>query len=739
MHFLDSLNSDYCTKNEHGVTPLLKKINEEGVKKGEPFKETLKKLSKALDKGREVGIQESIYRSLGLPLTKFSSVVKFINSHHPEHREGLLRSQAELENLSEGESVFHNSIHTYYEARPFNSEGDETDWDDMTLSYFAANYDIVYNPSQRKNVIKLRDKKGFIVKRGRECVIRYFLKHEHEQEYYRALCVLFLPFRQEMRDIHSKDVVELYYQNEKEIDEQRHHFEKNLKFSELLERAEEEKLGEKDPDADEENEDEFVEDETTEKESIEDFIKGAESQAKKAISNYKAGLPRMSTEEFLQKVSQLNAVQRKVFDDFCERMLQNVQEPDPFYLYIAGEAGTGKSFLVKLMIEFMHRLEKSSGQDPDKPTCLVLAPTGVAAFIVGGVTIESGLGMSINRKRSHVPSSYSVNANLKFLYTDLLAIFIDEISMVGDDKHARTNYMLQHIFGNTEYMGGISVVATGDFGQLPPVGENMIWHNSQLDGRPELAPNHWDVNFTICYLKEKMRSQDPQFSQICDKIRQGICDKEVNEYCMDRVKSCPNEDDNDSYAKGKLSIIVTGNAEREDVNLGKIWRLCPSHKVKYYTNFAVDVPTNLKNPPPLDPNLPLTQTGQLEQRVLFCQGAPVMMTSNHSVKRHKNNGLVNGARGYIDSIKPSKDDPDVPEIIFVRFNDDTTGQLFRRENLGLTNDHKPNDPLAVPILRQKKKFNARQGNTGWMRDQFPLTLCYAITSHKVKTFKEITH
>ena len=113
-----------------------------------------------------------------------------------------------------------------------------------------------------------------------------------------------------------------------------------------------------------------------------------------------------------------------------------------------------------------------------------------------------------------------------------------------------------------------------------------------------------------------------------------------------------------------------------------------------------------------------------------------MMTSNHPVKRHKNNGLVNGARGYIDSIKPSKDDPDVPEIIFVRFNDDETGQLFRRENLGLTKDHKPNDPLAVPILRQKKKFNARQGNTGWMRDQFPLTLCYAITSHKVKTLKK---
>lgn len=331
-----------------------------------------------------------------------------------------------------------------------------------------------------------------------------------------------------------------------------------------------------------------------------------------------------------------------------------------------------------------------------------------------------------------------MNANLKFLYSDLLAIFFDEISMVGDDKHARANFTLQDIFGNTEYMGGISVVATGDFGQLPPVGENMIWHNSRLDARSELAPNNWDENFTICYLKEKMRSQDPQFSNICDKVREGICDKEVKEYCLDHVKDCPNENDNDSFAKGKLSIIVTGNFEREEINLEKLGQLLPQEKYKYYTNFSKDTHTSsLKNPPPLDPNLPLTETGQLEQRVLFCQGAPVMMTSNHQVKRHKNNGLVNGARGYIDSIKPYKDEPDVPEIIFVRFNDDTTGQLFRRENIGLTKDHKPNDPLAVPILRQNKRFQARQGNVGWVRNQFPLTLCYAMTSHKVSQCKGV--
>ena len=41
-----------------------------------------------------------------------------------------------------------------------------------------------------------------------------------------------------------------------------------------------------------------------------------------------------------------------------------------------------------------------------------------------------------------------------------------------------------------------------------------------------------------------------------------------------------------------------------------------------------------------------------------------MITSNHSKKKYKNNGLVNGARGYIDSIQPSKENSDVAKIIW---------------------------------------------------------------------------
>ena len=106
-----------------------------------------------------------------------------------------------------------------------------------------------------------------------------------------------------------------------------------------------------------------------------------------------------------------------------------------------------------------------------------------------------------------------------------------------------------------------------------------------------------------------------------------------------------------------------------------------------------------------------------------------MITSNHSERRHKNNGIVNGSRGFVDSIQEDENDPGVAAVIWVRFLNDNTGQCLRDENKGLLRKHKPNDPLAVPIMRQKKQFQVR-GNVNWLREQFPLTLCYAITCHK---------
>ena len=192
---------NYVTKNESGLSSLLKNINDEAIEQGEEVGKTIKKLGKALDKGREMSIQESIYRSLGLSMTKFSDVVRFINTNHPDRRDGLLKTK--LDDLEVDESIFHNSLHDYYQIRPYENDCPEDGWDDMCLADFVAEHNIVTKPKTGskgfEKIIKLQDEKSYISKRKRPCVIRYFLKYDNEVEYYRALCILFLPFRNEKK------------------------------------------------------------------------------------------------------------------------------------------------------------------------------------------------------------------------------------------------------------------------------------------------------------------------------------------------------------------------------------------------------------------------------------------------------------------------------------------------------------------------------------------------------------
>ena len=57
----------------------------------------------------------------------------------------------------------------------------------------------------------------------------------------------------------------------------------------------------------------------------------------------------------------------------------------------------------------------------------------------------------------------------------------------------------------------------------------------------------------------------------------------------------------------------------------------------------IDKCTNLESPPEVSSNLPLTQTGGLEQIILLKTDAPIVITSNHPQSKYKEDGIVNGA------------------------------------------------------------------------------------------------
>ena len=235
----------------------------------------------------------------------------------------------------------------------------------------------------------------------------------------------------------------------------------------MIERLEKEReKGDQETD-DEEEEDTEIE--TTERYQIE------EHQQEYDKSQAIASLPKedesggLSILELRKLITSLNTQQRQIFDEICERVNEEGYESKPFYIYLAGEAGTGKSYVIKSVVPAVKHLTAKSGQDLDKPSTLVLAPSATAAFLVNGRTIESGLQFTMGRHGGYSQGSADKMTQLAFEYEDLALCILEEVSMIGSNKFAVINYRMQHIAlgpQRNQFMGGKSILAVGDFRQV---------------------------------------------------------------------------------------------------------------------------------------------------------------------------------------------------------------------------------------------------------------------------------
>ena len=487
----------YLTKNEAGMSKLLKAVNDQA--KGLSNMDLIKEISTVLDKHREVSIQEAIYRMLSLPMTKPSIHVKYLSTIHPHFRDGLLKGN--IQDLDEQDSIFHMSPHQYYENRPdkcipgVNYEDDEKKyryWENLSMSEFWANYDIHYGENEKDTLgnfkyIPLENNKGLIKRRIDKRILRYYLNYDNDEDFARGLLILFYPFRNELEDIHKKDVTELYSSNRKEIERKRQLFEKHRILTDVINSIQKEK---EDMLEEEIHPDDFTFEETTTTEELGSFEKWAKNEATKVLGRHKELTSIVRLDSLREMIMKLNDQQRRIFDDFCERLICDDEEP--IYLYIAGEAGTGKSFLLKIMIEIVKYLKMKSGNELNKPSAIVMAPTANAAYIINGKTIESALGMFPRNRNTFINIQRNKLSNFSFLYEDVGVVFCDEISMVGSCKFTKINFQLQDIFCNNSFMGGVSFVAVGDLRQLPPVLDRYVYENNHLDGRPAISPSHWD-------------------------------------------------------------------------------------------------------------------------------------------------------------------------------------------------------------------------------------------------------
>ena len=247
-----------------------------------------------------------------------------------------------------------------------------------------------------------------------------------------------LYFRDEMEDIHSKDVIDLFTNHINDISRKRREFEAYEVMTDSIKEIQKlygvnEEADDKDDDDDDDTESDkgiFVE--TTAEEEITDFDKWLKNQAKKDLHSVKQFTSIESPLSIRKSISSLNGQQRKIFDDIIEREIVKDGDKEPYYVFIAGEAGTGKSHLVRVLMEGIKFVNIKAGSELQYPSIIAMAPTANAAYIVGAKTIDSA--MCLGRGYGYDKLGPNKESNLKFKYDQVSTLFCDEISMVGSSK-----------------------------------------------------------------------------------------------------------------------------------------------------------------------------------------------------------------------------------------------------------------------------------------------------------------
>ena len=143
---------------------------------------------------------------------------------------------------------------------------------------------------------------------------------------------------------------------------------------------------------------------------------------------------------------------------------QKPEEVKPINLFITGGAGAGKSHLIHTIYHTVKKTFRHSPMNPELPTVLLMAPTGVAAINIDGTTINTALAIPKETGDNLPALSDKKKTQMRMLLADLKLIIIDEISMVANITLLHIHQRLKEIFdtSNCHLFAGISIVAIGD-------------------------------------------------------------------------------------------------------------------------------------------------------------------------------------------------------------------------------------------------------------------------------------
>lgn len=296
-------------------------------------------------------------------------------------------------------------------------------------------------------------------------------------------------------------------------------------------------------------------------------------------------------------------------------------------IFITGGGGVGKSFLIKEIVkDAISRGKKVA----------LTAMTGRASILLGtgAQTFHSWAGIGLGK--GSVYDLYTrvckKDAKDRWLNTDLL--IVDEVSMMSHYLFFTIYELAKRLLPNG-LCGGIQVIFSADFFQLPPIGDGYIIESKEYCFQSEV----WDIVFPIENQIEfitNFRQTDSKFKHVLNRIRRGkMKQKDIKLLESLTQKEYPNE-----YTP---CFLCPTRKQVDRINFKELEKLSTETKTYLYKE-VYPVKHKLLTQKEMRQEIDkMRKNLPIEEELILKIGAQVMCTYNIDVP----NGICNGSQGKV--------------------------------------------------------------------------------------------